>query len=265
MSEPHQTAGPAPVDTTTTSDEVLIERDADLLSLTLNRPRQANALSPSVVESLIDALSMSEGVRACVIRGNGKHFCAGFDLSGLEDLSDGDLLLRFLRIETLLQKVHYAPFPILALGQGSVIGAGADLFAACWQRIAAPDARFAMPGWNFELALGTRRLTKLIGTDAARALLTESRPIDAQRAADIGLASLIAPTDTWSEHTSRFRERATTLSARAVADICALTVADTRSEDMAAIVATAGRPGLKQRVSRHVERVAQRRAKRATS
>jgi enoyl-CoA hydratase/carnithine racemase len=57
-------------------------------------------------------------VRSCTIQGEGRNFCAGFDLSDIAELSDGDLLHRFLRIETLLQSVHHAPFPVMPLARG---------------------------------------------------------------------------------------------------------------------------------------------------
>ena len=231
------------------------EQDGALLSLTLNRPERANALSPELVETLIAALESAEQVRLCVLRGAGRHFCAGFDLSDLEDLSDGDLLWRFLRIERLLQLVHHAPFPVLALAHGQVVGAGADLFAASWHRVAAPNAKFRMPGWNFELALGTRRLTQLIGQDAARDLLIDTKILNAPEAQACGLASALAQPEDWPALVAASLERAGALPPRALGDMLALTTADTREADLAAIVTTAGRPGLKQRIIAYRDRV----------
>ena len=232
----------------TTDAPVLIECTEGALSITLNRPDSVNALSPDMVESIIGGLSDVDGVRSCVIRGNGKHFCAGFDLSDIESLSDGDLLWRFLRIEKMLQMVHHAPFPIMALAHGAVIGAGADLFAACWQRLAAPGSRFRMPGWNFELALGTRRLARLIGADAARDMLIDTSQLDAQRACEVGLAGEIVVTEEWEQRIDTFRKRSLALSPDAARAMLELTVVDSRTEDLAAIVETAGRPGLKERI-----------------
>src|SRR5210317_1376758 len=114
---------------TGTDETVLkIERDEALLQLTLNRPDSANALNTELTEALIAAVTQAQDIRLCVIRGQGRHFCAGFDLSDLESLSDGDLLWRFLRIETMLQLVYHAPFATVALAHGQVVGAGADLF-----------------------------------------------------------------------------------------------------------------------------------------
>ncbi len=240
---------------TSLDDAILrVEQNGGLLQLTLNRPQSANALNPELTEALIEAITLSRQVRLCALRGAGRHFCAGFDLSDLEDLGDADLLWRFLRIETLLQAVHHAPFPVVAFGHGQLVGAGADLFAACWRRVAAPDAGFRMPGWNFELALGTRRLTHLIGQDAARDLLIDSRVLSAGESLDCGLATDLAAPDEWPALTEALLQRATALSPLAVRQMLELTAHDSRNDDYAAIVTTAGRPGLKDRLIAYRDR-----------
>jgi enoyl-CoA hydratase/carnithine racemase len=241
---------------TSPADPILkAEQQDGLLQLTLNRPDSANALNPELTEALIEAITGAEDVRLCALRGEGRNFCAGFDLSELEDLSDGDLLWRFLRIETMLQAVHHAPFPVVAFAQGQLVGAGADLFAACWRRVAAPDARLRMPGWNFELALGTRRLANLIGQDAARDLLIDTKALSAEESLACGLATDLAPQEDWPALTDSLQQRASALSSTAVEHMLRLTARDSRSDDIAAIVATAGRPGLKQRIMAYRDRV----------
>jgi enoyl-CoA hydratase/carnithine racemase len=225
-----------------------VEQNDGLLQLTLNRPDNANALSPDLTEALIQTITQSKEIRLCVLRGAGRHFYSGFDLSGLENLSDGDLLWRFLRIETLLQAVHHAPFPVVVLGHGQVVGAGADLFAACWRRVAAPDAKFRMPGWNFELALGTRRLAHLIGQDAARDLLIDTKVLSAEESLACGLATDLTYQEEWPALTDGLKQRATALSPLAMKHMLGLTANDSRNDDIAAIVTTAGRPGLKDRI-----------------
>ncbi|MDJ0778880.1 MAG: enoyl-CoA hydratase/isomerase family protein [Gammaproteobacteria bacterium] len=241
--------------TRTASPPLQVEQGDGLLQLTLNRPDSANALNPGLTEALIETLDRADDVRLCVLRGAGRHFCAGFDLSGLESMSDGDLLWRFLRIETLLQAVHHAPFPVVAFGHGQLVGAGADLFAACWRRVAAADARFRMPGWNFELALGTRRLTHRIGQDAARDLLIDTRVLSAGESLACGLATDLAPQEEWPALSAELKQRASTLSPRAMQQMLGLTTRDSRSEDLAAIVQTAGRPGLRDRILAYRDRV----------
>ena len=244
---------------TSPDDTILeVEQNDGLLQLRLNRPDSANALSPDLVEALIRAIAQAQETRLCVLRGAGRHFCSGFDLTDLESLSDGDLLWRFLRIETLLQAVHHAPFPVVALGHGQMVGAGADLFAACWRRVAAPDARLRMPGWNFELALGTRRLLHLIGPDAARDLLIDTKVLSAEASLACGLATEIAPQEEWSALVDGFRQRCSALSPLALKHMLDLTSNDSRADDIAAIVTTAGRPGLKDRIMAYRDRMRSR-------
>lgn len=227
---------------------LIAEQDNDVLTLQLNRPKQANAMSLELSESILKAITESEGVRLAVIRSTSQNFCAGFDLSDIADCSDGDLLWRFTRIETMLQAVHHAPFPTLALAQGHVIGAGADLFAACSRRVATPDTGFKFPGWNFELALGTRRLSRLIGPDDARDILMSSRRVRAHEAAGLGLVSDLAAEDQWDELAEQYAKQSRTLPEFSNRSMLNLVQTDTRAEDMAAVVATAGRPGLKERI-----------------
>lgn len=152
------------------NQELLIEKTGAVLTLTLNRPDKANALNAELVQALAAAVDTAhgDGTRLLVFKGNGRNFCAGFDFSGVEDASAGDLLLRFARIEALLQAVYHAPFATLALAQGKNFGAGVDLVLACGKRVATADAQFRMPGLKFGLQLGTRRLAARIGGDRAR-------------------------------------------------------------------------------------------------
>jgi len=227
---------------------LVVNEDSGVLNVTLNRPDSANALSPELVEALLNVFNNSAECRLCIIRGNGRNFCAGFDLSDIEQLSDGDLLWRFLRIETLLQIIYHAKFPVIAFAHGHVVGAGADLFAACWQRIASANTKIKMPGWNFELALGTRRLKNLIGADAARDLLIDTKTLYADDAQKCGLINQIEETERWPEIVDGIIDRTKALPLNALHQMFSITSTDTRSEDLASIVKTAGHPGLKARV-----------------
>ena len=231
--------------------ELVCTREGDVLTLTLNRGSKANALAPTLVEDLITALDQPDDVRMAVIRGQGKHFCAGFDLSDIADLSDGDLLWRFVRIELLLQKIYHSPFPIVALGHGQIVGAGADLFVACWHRVAAPCVKLKMPGWNFELALGSGRLAALIGQDAARDMLIDTRSISAEQAREIGLASDLIEKEGWEDLVTTLAARARTLPTEATTNMLALTGSKSAELDLAALVRSAARPGLKARVEKY--------------
>ena len=163
------------------SAPLIVDRHAGGVTLTLDRPAKRNALSGELVEALIEAVDTAhaEGVEVIVLRGTGKSFSAGFDFSGWQDASEGDLVLRFLRIEMLLDRIARSPAVTIACAQGRNFGAGVDLFGACKRRIAEADATFRMPGLNFGLVLGTRRFAACVGRDAAREIQASTRTFDA--------------------------------------------------------------------------------------
>ncbi|MEQ1714110.1 MAG: enoyl-CoA hydratase/isomerase family protein, partial [Hyphomicrobium sp.] len=139
------------------SDSLIVARSGHRTMLTLNRPERVNALDAALVEALLAALASAarDGTRIVVFRGAGKGFSAGFDFSGLDAQSDGDLVLRFIRLEQMLQAVWSAPFVTMAIAHGPCFGAAADLVAASTIRIASDDTGFRMPGLRFGIALGT--------------------------------------------------------------------------------------------------------------
>jgi enoyl-CoA hydratase/carnithine racemase len=232
------------------TDELIRRHEGHLTRLTLNRAAKANALSASLVESLIDAVeyACTDGTRLLILDGAGAHFCAGFDFTAYETLTDGDLALRFIRIETLLQALYHAPFETLALAHGRVFGAGADLVASCGVRVAAPETTFRLPGLRFGVVLGTRRLASRIGADHARDILSASRAFDAEEALEIGLLTRVCEPDEWDAIVSGARARCGQLAPAASAALHRHTVPDTRAEDMAALARSVATPGLKERI-----------------
>ena len=138
-------------------DELIVEREDDVTRLTLNRPEKANAFNGTLVEAILSAVDAAseDGTRLLTLQGSGGRFSGGFDLGSLEHESDESLAKRFVRIETLLQKVYHAPFATLVLVHGAAFGVGADLVCVCEQRIAAPETAFRMPGLRFGVVLGT--------------------------------------------------------------------------------------------------------------
>ena len=95
-------------------------RDGGIVTLVLERPERGNALSAGFVESLIAAAGRAmedAGVHTLILRGAGRHFCTGLDLSDLEQTSDGELLHRLVRIETLLAGLWHAPVRTVAVAR----------------------------------------------------------------------------------------------------------------------------------------------------
>lgn len=222
-----------------------IDHQAGVTLLRLQRPERGNALGPMLVEGLISAASeafANAAVHTLVLQGEGRHFCTGLDLSDLATLSDADLLLRLVRIETLLAMLWHAPIRTVAQAKGRTWGAGADLLVACEQRLVGSDTTLRFPGAQFGLVLGTRRLAERIGADAARALVLEGGELDATQALALGLASRI--TDTLALallRTSGDTGRAVRAASRS----------DLRDADLAALVRSAAVPGLQQRITQY--------------
>jgi enoyl-CoA hydratase len=238
----------------------------------LNRPARGNALSAPMVEALLAAITRAcadPDVHTLALAGAGRHFCTGFDLGGLEEASDGDLVLRFVRIETLLDAVWRAPVRTVAIATGRTWGAGADLFAACDLRLASPQSTFRFPGASFGIVLGTRRLAERVGTDRARAWVTQGVTLDAVEATAAGLATVTvgAPPppedgrDAWGAwQREAFGEppaidRPTLAAVRAASRPAGGPGADALADaDLAALVRSATRPGLKARILEYRER-----------
>jgi enoyl-CoA hydratase/carnithine racemase len=234
---------------------MLVERHEGLKAITLNNPATSNSLTAAEVEALLQAVreSSSDGTETLVFTALGANFCSGFDLSNLDEARDGDLLLRFVRIELLLQAVYMAQFDTLACAKGATYGAGADLFAACRCRLADPAARFLMPGLQFGVALGTRRFAEVVGETQAYELLAAGVPFDCEHARKAGLVTQVAKEEQWPE-LIRQRHQSRRVRGEALARLSRLTRRDTCAQDMLALVESAGQPGLAERIRRYREK-----------
>lgn len=230
--------------------ELLVERDVTTLTLTLNRPDKMNALSASLVEALLEQVAEAgaAGIRLLVLKGSGRNFSAGFDFGGYEDQSEGDLVLRFVRIEQLLQAVRHAPFDTLALAHGRNFGAGVDLICSCGRRVGDPGATFRMPGLAFGLVLGTRRYAERVGGSRARTVLGDGIVFDADEALKDGFLTTRIPAADWPDAIANAADAASRLSSDSAAALYDATAADTRAQDLADLATSAARPGLKERI-----------------
>ncbi|MBN9405078.1 MAG: enoyl-CoA hydratase/isomerase family protein [Burkholderiales bacterium] len=238
--------------------ELISRRDGDVLHLQLNRPDKGNALSASLVGALaeaVEAATRDAQLRLLVLSGAGRHFCTGFDLSDLDHETDDSLLARFTRVELMLQAVHTAPFTTLALAHGRTMGAGADLFAACSERWIVGDASFAFPGAGFGLVLGTARLADGVGATRAAEWIESGTAIDASAACASGLATRRSETEDTQAELERLRARVSRLDGATQRSIHAAIAASRHprgpaggAEDLARLVRSAARPGLRERI-----------------
>ena len=222
---------------------------AGVAILRLDRPAKGNALSAALVETLAQQLRAAQAdpaVHTIAFAGEGRNFCTGFDLSDLEQVDDAALLQRFVRIELLLDAVWRSPVRTVVLAQGRTWGAGADLFAACDLRLATADANFRFPGAGFGIVLGTRRLAQRVGRDEALRLTSLGGSLACDAAVAAGLAS--AQVADSSDETLLAHCAAPTADRATVAALRDATADADGDRDLAALVRSAARAGLKERI-----------------
>jgi enoyl-CoA hydratase len=227
-----------------------IRREDDCWSVTLDRPAVANALSAALVESLIETVEEAgqAGVAVLAFKGQGRNFSAGFDFGGLDSLSEGDLLQRFVRIEQLLQLIARSPCLTLGFVHGRNFGAGVDLYAACRWRVASETAAFRMPGLAFGIVLGTRRFAAIVGSNKAREILESLKTFTAQEGQALGFVHRIAPAEEWPLIIQEARTVASNIPDASRRRLYEALASDQVDEDLANLVRSAAEPGLKQRI-----------------
>lgn len=229
-----------------------------LSRLSLQRPDRSNALSAGLVEALLEILAQAaaNATRVLVLQGEGKNFCAGFDLSDSEAESDASLALRFIRIEQMLQAIAASPFLTVARVQGAAFGAGADIVAACDHRLALPGARFRFPGYSFGVALGTRRLAALTGAAAAQAILSSGRVVTTEEALSRRLLTAVCDAEAIEAEINWLANGLAVLDASSAVTL----VTQARQPDpdpdadLAMLVRSVAAPGLKSRLAAYVAR-----------
>ncbi len=230
-------------------------------TLTLAQPRRGNALSEALVEQLmaaVDGAAADASVHTLVLRGESPHFCTGFDLGADTDTTqgggaprDGPLLWRFARIEQLLSLVWHAPLRTVAVAQGRAWGAGADLFAACDLRYAAPGTEWRFPGAGFGLVLGTRRLAQVVGSQAALDWVGHGRRIGCDEALARGFVTAVLP---GADDGGPAPPPPLAVDRATYARLKAASRPDRRDADLAALVQSACQPGTAARVQAYRSR-----------
>lgn len=233
---------------------VALRLNANVAWVSLDRPERGNACSAELVQGLDEAIdtAVQAGVSALVLQGSGRHFCTGFDLSGLDGESDDTLLARFTRLELLLQRVARAPLLTVAIAHGRAIGAGADLFTACDLRIVCDGASLAFPGARgFGLVLGSRRLAARVGDAAATAWIASAERIDASSACATGLATHSAAdlTAAGALADTLIAQRSTGIAPATLRAALEPHAADHDAHDLARLVRSAAAPGLRERIA----------------
>ncbi len=200
------------------SEPILIREDKGAIArLTLNNPGALNALSDAMLAALKDEfgrLAEDRSIRAIILAGAGKAFCAGHDLKEMqrgrqaEDHGKAYFLDLFSRCGDLMQMIPRLPQPVIAQAHGIATAAGCQLVASCDMAVAARGTRFGVNGVNIGLFCSTPMvaLSRNIPRKQAFEMLTTGEFIDADRARDLGLINRVVEHDDLATATMELAE-----------------------------------------------------------
>jgi methylglutaconyl-CoA hydratase len=167
----------------------------------LNRPEVNNAYDGALVEGLLratEALEQEAGLRAIVIKGNGRHFQAGADLKWIDAVarsSAAENISASRSTAEAVRRLNLSPVPTLALVQGGCFGGGTGIIAACDVVIAADNAMFSIPEvrWGLTAAIIIPQLKAAIGLRQLRRYALTGERFGAEEARRIGLVHEVVP------------------------------------------------------------------------
>ena len=201
--------------------EVLTERDGAVLTITLNRPEVFNAFNAALHAGLRDALEQAAtpDVRAVVITGAGRGFCAGQDLKEFQEMPDSIQERLERTYHPNIRAIRSLEKPVIAAVNGPCAGAGLSLAAACDLRIASDAATF-VPGF-IGIGLipdsgGSWFVHRLLGFARAFEWMTSNRRLTAAEAHAWGLVSEVGEADAFSARTAELAATYAALPTRAI-------------------------------------------------
>jgi enoyl-CoA hydratase len=180
-------------------DNITLDVEAPIATVTLNRPKVLNALSPELIREVNQALGeieANDAVRAAVLTGGPRVFAAGADIS---DMADRTAVEQMRRDQTG-RWAGIAAFskPLIAAVNGYALGGGCELALMCDMIIAGDSARFGQPEINLGIipgAGGTQRWPRTAGKYAAMEAMLSGAPITARRAYELGLVNKVVPAE----------------------------------------------------------------------
>jgi len=200
-------------------DTILVERRQGYAIITMNRPREMNALTRDMLTAMYAAVTELEGdnsIKALVITGGNNVFSAGMDIKELSTLPDEEVAPFFELLKKCFNRVYMCPKPIVAAVGGIALGGGFNLATLCDLIIASESAIFGHPELRFGLNPLFHMLRDLVGMAKAKELTMIGEPIGAHEAHDIGLVARIAPPEEFMAEALGVAERLVEKSAMAV-------------------------------------------------
>ncbi len=177
---------------------LLVEENAGIATLTLNRPEVMNSLNFTLLRALrdqIESFRFRRDLRVIIITGSGeKAFCSGADLKERATLNPDQVREYIYTIRNLFTSIEELNKPVIAAVNGIALGGGTELALASDIRIAASNASMGLTETRLAIipgAGGTQRLPRLIGKGKAKELIFTGRRVDAREALDIGLVNIV--------------------------------------------------------------------------
>jgi len=187
---------------------LLIEKENNIATLTINRPDKMNALNKTVLDELdraIDELNADSSIRSIIITGAGpKAFVAGADISEFKGLNKEQAIAMAEKGQRIFKKIEDSSKPIVAAVNGFALGGGCELAMSCHFRLASENAKFGQPEVNLGLIPGyggTQRLTQLVGKGKSMELQMTAHMIDANEAMQLGLVNHVTSPESLLERT----------------------------------------------------------------
>ncbi len=169
----------------------------EIAVIRLTRAAKRNALSDGLVLAIRDTFDrLPSTVRAAVLDGEGEHFCAGLDLSELQERDAGQGLHHSRMWHNALECVQYGPVPVIAALHGAVVGGGLELASACHIRVADESTFYALPEGSRGIFVGgggAVRIPRLIGAARMADMMLTGRVYNAQDGERIGFAQYLVP------------------------------------------------------------------------
>lgn len=200
-------------------ENLLLDRDGGVATITINRPKVLNALNSQTLDELRRAildLRRDDSVRAVILTGAGeKSFIAGADINELATQTPVSGREHAMSGQHILDLIEQMGKPVIAAINGFALGGGCEMAMACTVRIAADTAKLGQPEINLGLIpgyAGTQRLTRIVGRGRALELLLTGDQITAQEAHRLGLVNRVVPA---ADLMAEAKKLAATLAARA--------------------------------------------------
>ena len=179
-----------------TSSDLHFELRGPVAVIRLNRPAKRNALGDALILALRKLCeTLPAEAKAAVLHGEGDHFCAGLDLSELQERDAGQGLYHSRMWHAALDRVQFGSVPVVAALHGAVVGGGLELASACHIRVADDSTFYALPEGSRGIFVGgggSVRIPKLIGMARMTDMMLTGRVYNADEGERIGLAQYLA-------------------------------------------------------------------------